>query len=237
MPTEDRSAFVETLEVPTDRRILAELELRSARAELDCRRLEYEIMLLNLTVGRSNGVNHHSAESLTRTADGQVHRAWWRRAQSPKAKSSDDAARKEIARLRRRLEAMHADVGRLEQETREARADRRPITICRLHSEDHHVDLSQERFVRWSITQRSVPVLAHSKAGKRWWWYRDRFWWDRDGLKAREIRVRVDELDSRSHDQSIDAERIRSAVLDDASVVVADPVLDEWLETGLRRPR
>ena len=42
-------------------------------------------------------------------------------------------------------------------------------------------------YVRAERAQRSEPVALMERAGRRWWWYRDRFWWEDEGYDARDV--------------------------------------------------
>jgi HNH endonuclease len=42
-------------------------------------------------------------------------------------------------------------------------------------------------YVRAERAQRSEPVALMERAGRCWWWYRDRFWWEDEGYEARDV--------------------------------------------------
>jgi HNH endonuclease len=71
--------------------------------------------------------------------------------------------------------------------------------VYRLHSRDHYVSCSKARYEHLSALQRDTPVRVTAKSGRRWWWYRDRFWWVDGRLSAREIETTVLTLDLESH--------------------------------------
>jgi hypothetical protein len=82
--------------------------------------------------------------------------------------------------------------------------------MYRLHPALHYLDCSEQRFARWSVTQRSIPVWVTTTRGVRWWWYLDRLWWDDERLRADEVRERVHDWDVEKNRQHTMSERARA---------------------------
>jgi 5-methylcytosine-specific restriction endonuclease McrA len=52
-------------------------------------------------------------------------------------------------------------------------------------------------FARAARAQRSDPVPLTEAAGRRWWWYRDRFYWEDEGYGPRDVIALVAERERR----------------------------------------
>ena len=96
---------------------------------------------------------------------------------------------REIAATRKRLQAKRADLdakrqrlSALEQRTEQLDSARR-AKLFRLHSSKHHLECSERRFARIARSQSDLPILVGRQDGRRWWWFRDRFWWDDQGSR------------------------------------------------------
>ncbi|MGH3127416.1 MAG: hypothetical protein ACRDPX_05830, partial [Gaiellaceae bacterium] len=57
--------------------------------------------------------------------------------------------------------------------------------------------------------------LEHQVAIRSWWWYRDRFWWDDEGLDPRDVRVFVLDADLSSREHAEALAEARATVLGD----------------------
>ena len=89
----------------------------------------------------------------------------------------------------------------------------RGARMYRLHSAQHHLDCSERRFARLATSQLELPVLVTTRDGRRWWWYRDRFWWDDERLSARDIEALVLGADLETKKRAAELARARAAVL------------------------
>ena len=85
--------------------------------------------------------------------------------------------------------------------------------MFRLHSARHHLDCSERRFARLASAQVDRPVLVANREGRHWWWYLDRFWWDDEGLSARNVATLVLRSDLQRQHQANELARVRASVL------------------------
>lgn len=183
MLVEDKLAFVEPLETATRDRRAGKRELRVARARARLFEVLCEVRLFEEGL-RMHELGLAPREMAPAPGGGRPGRP--------------SAAEREIARVRRHLEklrqtaaARRARCEALEREAREGGPRRTQVTTYRLHSTRHHVDCSERQFLHLSDAQRAMPVWVTTMNGKRWWWYRDRFWWDDLGLTPLEVKTMV----------------------------------------------
>jgi hypothetical protein len=117
-------------------------------------------------------------------------------------------AQQDFERRRRRVEKLEADLRTLEER-------QESVVSYRFHSEEHHLDCSEERFLELRRAQRSSPRKLLTGHGRQWWWYSDRFWWDASRLSAREFASAVREVDLMA--------ALRRHVADPARIGSTDP--------------
>jgi HNH endonuclease len=58
--------------------------------------------------------------------------------------------------------------------------------------------LSAGAYARAQRAQRLEPVPLMEAAGRCWWWYRDRFWWEDEGYGPQDVMALVAERERRS---------------------------------------
>ena len=92
--------------------------------------------------------------------------------------------------------------------------DRR-AKFFRLHSARHYLECSERRFVRMAALQFDRPVLVAKRDGRRWWWYLDRFWWDDEGLSARDVAALVLGGDRERTNRAAEAARTRASLFEE----------------------
>jgi hypothetical protein len=97
-------------------------------------------------------------------------------------------AQQDFQRRRTRVEKLEADLRALEER-------QESVVSFRFHSEEHHLDCSEERFLELRRAQRTSPRKLRTGHGRQWWWYSDRFWWDESRLSTRELASAVREVD------------------------------------------
>ena len=217
MLVEDRSAFIEQLEVRRRDRRAEKRRRRRTHAEIEALRAEAEARL--------------AAEALRKMEEELALLV---------TSAPAGAGRRILAARRRRLlEHRIATVrGRLRVKQGEARATRKLLRrldesgkreapppgakVFRLHSAQHHLECSERRFARLASSQLDLPVLVERKDGRSWWWYRERFWWDDDGLAAHEVKVFVLDADLSSRQRAEALRGARATLLDEEPAVV-DP--------------
>jgi hypothetical protein len=171
--SEDTTAFVERLEV----------RLEDKRAE----RLRHRIRAAQLAVLESQS-HLRAITELVRALES--------------AASDDASVRRDLARARSRVTKAQHDFerrrARVEKHERELRALEEhveSVVSFRFHSEEHHIDCSEERFLELRRAQRTSPRKLLTGRGRQWWWYSDRFWWDESRLSTREFASAVREVD------------------------------------------
>jgi hypothetical protein len=190
MVVADTAAFVEQLEILIDDKRADRQRRQVAKARLEVLEVTAELRLATLILSdlesedrgptdlNAPGVDRGPTPAFKRSNAGEVR----------KARSQITARQNELARKRRRL-------AQLEQECHGFDARRRKVVMFRLHSGQHFVDCSEERFELLSHRQRTSPQLVSRVDGRRWWWYRDRFWWDASRLSAGQVASSIHELD------------------------------------------
>jgi hypothetical protein len=57
--------------------------------------------------------------------------------------------------------------------------------------------LSRAAYARAAREQREVPVAVLEADGRTWWWHRDRFWCESEGLRAEDVLVLVEQRERR----------------------------------------
>ena len=207
MLVEDKSAFIEQLEVAEAGRRAAKRRRRVTQARLEILRVEWEVGVVADALGEMERV---LAE--THLATGSIGRGLLR---DKRARSLE----REIATTRKRLHAKRADLDvkrqrlrALEQRTERLDAARR-AKLFRLHSSTHHLECSERRFARIARSQSDLPILVGRRDGRRWWWFLDRFWWDDRGLSAEDVRTIVLEADLDRRQRAEATAKARAAIL------------------------
>ena len=173
MIVEDTAAFVERLEA----------DLADKRVEKQRRR-----------VGAARAATLE-CESDLRTAR-EFLAALESRAMTDRSSQADaKSARSFTGRKQRELERRRRQLKALESELEQLEARRRSVVMFRLHSAQHYLDCSGDRFVELQAGQQTTPRLLLKDTGRQWWWYSDRFWWDDARLSARALAAAVREQD------------------------------------------
>lgn len=208
MLVEDTTAFIEQLEVQPDDRRARKRNRRRVQAEVEVLRVEWERRLAAQTLEK---MEEELASFSHPTEAGPGRRilvARRRRALEHRIKS-----------MRARVRTKEAEVLAARERRRETDDDGprdrlpRGARVFRLHSERHHLECSEKRFARLASSQTDLPVLVGRKDGRSWWWFLDRFWWDEDGLDARDVKVIVLDLELARKQEVERLARVREAVL------------------------
>jgi len=207
MLVEDTSAFIEQLEIAEAGRRAAKRRRRVNQARLEILRIEWEVGVAADALGEMERL---LAE--IDLATGTIGRGLPpdRRARS---------LEREIAATRKRLQAKRADldVKRQRLSALEHRTERldsaRRAKLFRLHSSKHHLECSERRFARLARSQSELPILVTRQDGRRWWWFRDRFWWDDQGLASADVRTIVLEADLDRKQRAEALAKARAAIL------------------------
>ena len=231
MLVEDTTAFIEQLEVPKDRkrtdkhrRRVAQAELKMLEAMRDVRVAAEALQQMERTFSRT--VESSSVSTRRRLFRGRGARSLER----------------EIATVRTHLEAKRDQLPakqerlfRIEQKARERDAARRSARMFRLHSARHHLDCSAPLFARLMASQLELPVLVTRKDGLRWWWYRDRFWWDDEGLAATDVENIVLQTDLDRKQQSDAVTQARVVLLGEAGAPLPEEHVSESVRLAVWR--
>lgn len=202
----DLTAFIEQLDIVERDKQAEKHTRRLARAELEVLRASWEAKMTSDALATMEQlVNGNGDPPVVRTRQPRRSR--------PSARVSE----REIETLRTRLLAKRAEFTKKQERLRRLQHDsggrptgRRRTTSYRLHSEQHHVECSEQRFVRLSDVQLRNPVLIATPRRMRWWWwYLDRFWWDDEGLTADEVKAIVldTDLDRKQYHDALEAAR------------------------------
>ena len=173
MVLEDATAFVERLEV----------SLGDKRGE----RLRGQIRVAQLKALESQSrvraaVDYVRALESQADGDGSIRR------ELARARPRVRKAQQDFERRRARVEKLERDLLGLEERGES-------VVSFRFHSEEHHIDCSQERFLELRLAQKTSPRMLLKGHGRQWWWYSDRFWWDDTRLSTRELQAAVHEAD------------------------------------------
>ena len=184
---EDRTAFVEQLDVQQPDRREQKRRRRLVLADLDVMRLEVEVRLADdARRAMANELSDNRDRAATTPGLLLTRRA--------------RALEREIRTVRRRLlskceelqekrERLHRLLGEVVDDDGIGRGAR----MYRLHSAQH--------------------LLVTRRDGRRWWWYLDRFWWDDERLSARDIEALVLQADLGTRKRAAELVRARAAVL------------------------
>ena len=191
MILEDTAAFVERLEVDLeDKRVEKQRRrVRAARAAMLQCQSDVRIALEYLAALGSAGMSDGSSQG-------------------------DESISSFTRKKQRELERRGKGLKGLEEDLERLGARRRSAVTFRLHSAEHHVDCSGERFADLEAVQRRIPRLLLKHRGRQWWWYSDRFWWDDARLSSRALAAAVRELDLMAALQRHLADAARSGTLD-----------------------
>ena len=216
MLVEDTSAFIEQLEVAEADRRVAKLRRRVTQARLEVLEVEWEVGLAVEALG-----NMERALAEIDLATGGIAR------ELPRDRRARSLER-EIAVTRKRLEGKRAELDvkrdrllRLQQRAAEVDASRQAAKLFRLHSSQHHLECSERRFARLARSQSELPILVTRQDGRRWWWFRDRFWWDDQGLASADVRTIVLEADLDRKQRADTLAKARAAILGGEQVSTA----------------
>ena len=178
MLVEDTAAFIEQLEVREADRRAKKRTRRLTRAELDVMRGEVEARLAGDALWRLAS----QLAVVRELEDAKGERALIREIEMVRGRLR--VAREKLQECRLRLE-------RAERDATLDDGDGRRVKVFRLHSARHHLECSERRFARLASAQVDRPVLVATREGRHWWWYLDRFWWDDEGLSARDVATLV----------------------------------------------
>ena len=210
MLVEDRSAFIEQLEVRRHDRRADKRRRRRVQAEIEALRAEAEASVAAEALRK---MEDELAELFASAPSGPGRRLLAARRRL--------LLERRIATMRAHLAARRNDVlGARELLLRLDQSGKREVPppgakVFRLHSAQHHLECSERRFARLASSQADLPVLVERKDGRSWWWYRERFWWDDDGLDAHDVKVFVLDADLSSRQRAEALAEARAAVLGD----------------------
>ena len=207
MLVEDRSAFIEQLEVADAGRRSAKRRRRITQLRLEVLEVEWEI---GVALGAVQELERQLAE--IDLATGSIARGLVRDRRARPLEREIAFVRKRLDSKRAELDAKRQRLRTLEQRTEKLDAARR-AKLFRLHSAQHHRECSERRFARFARSQSELPILVGRQDGRRWWWFLDRFWWDDNGLSAADVRTVVLEADLDRKQRSEALAKARAAIL------------------------
>ena len=230
MLVEDATAFIEQLEVPKEDKRRDRHRRRVAQAEIEVLEDLRDVRVATEALQQMERAPATPVESSSASTGRRLLRS--RRARS--LEREIETVRAHLRAKREELTAKQERLNRLRQ-IRDRDAARRSGRIFRLHSARHHVECSAARFARLSSSQLVLPVLVARKDGQRWWWYRDRFWWDDEGLNAADIENIVLLADLRRKQESDTFAQARNVILGDAPVPFPDENLSESVRLAVWR--
>ena len=200
MLTQDKTAFIEQIQVTPGDKQADKRRRRLAAAKVQSLQLSFEVRMAESVV-----------TSTERLFFDELSDRPHLRQQAAKVTERDlETARASLEKKLRKLAEQDARLARLEEEAHKRDGSTRASKTFRIHSANHYVGCSERRFVEWSSLQQYEPIWVTTERGMRWWWYRDRFWWDDEGLKADDVKALVFELDLTAHQQRDAAERLRA---------------------------
>lgn len=199
MLVEDTTAFIEQLEIRPDDRNDEKLRRRRAEAELTALRGDWERRIAADALVQMEKELASLPEATSRRRRQLEHRI---RRTHERVRSLEAAT----LAARERLRALDSHVGLHQRPPPGAK-------VFRLHSAQHHLECSERRFRRLATSQADLPMLVAKRQGRRWWWFLDRFWWDEDGLKSRDVKVIVLDGDLHRKQQAESMARARAQVL------------------------
>lgn len=231
MLVEDTTAFIEQLDVPKDRqrtdkhrRRVAQAELKMLEAMRDVRVAAEALQQMERTFSRA--VESSSVSTRRRLLRGRGARSLEREIATVRA---------HLEAKRDQLPAKQERLFRIEQKARERDAARQSARMFRLHSARHHLDCSAPLFARLMASQLKLPVLVTRKDGLRWWWYRDRFWWDDEGLTATDVENIVLQTDLDRKQQSDAVAQARVVLLGEAGAPLPEEHVSESVRLAVWR--
>lgn len=225
MLVEDRTAFIEQLEVRRQDRRAEKQRRRRAQAEVVVLRAEWEVRIALETVRRMEEELASLPDAVATTTGRRLLDARRRRSLAHRIESMRRRARAKQAETmvaRERLRRLDGDV------LHEPPAP--GVKVFRLHSAQHHLECSEQRFARLATSQADRPVLVTKQDGRSWWWYADRFWWDDDGLPAQDVRIIILDAELRATQQAHELAEARAALLDEKT----PPATDESVSQVVR---
>lgn len=209
MLVEDTTAFIEQLEMPAVDRRVARLRRRATRVELELLAAQWE---LRLALRALPEMERELAEHVPPAEDTVGRRLLGdRRARSLKRLIASTAA--QVQARQRDLATRKAELRALDRRLSELEGSRAGTRLFRLHSERHHVECSERRFVVLATRQAHRPVRVVDRDGRRWWWYLGRFWWSDGGVEAGDLAMYVRRADARTSRQTDARRRARAAIL------------------------
>ena len=206
------------------RRRVAQAELKMLEAVRDVRVAEEALQQMERTFARA--VESSSVTTRRRLLRGQGARSLEREIETVRA---------HLEAKRDQLPANQKRLFRIEQRARERDAARRSARMFRLHSARHHLDCSAPLFARLMASQLELPVLVTRKDGWRWWWYRDRFWWDDEGLMATDVANIVLQTDLDRKQQSDAVAQARVVLLGEAGAPLPEEHVSESVRLAVWR--
>ena len=156
-------------------------------------------------------------------------RQWWVQREMAAIRARHKTKRRQLAVEQERL-------NRVRQEYREHDELRKRGRMFRLHSAEHHLACSERRFARLFASQLVFPVLVTRRSGRKWWWYLDRFWWDDEGLRARDVETIVLQSDLRARQQADALLYARASVLGDGPAFRPESSIPELRLRGRLAP-
>lgn len=218
MLVEDTSAFIEQLEVAEADRRLAKRRRRVTQARLEVLEVEWEVGLAAEALR-----NMERALAEIDLATGSIARGLLRDRRARSLEREIAATRKRLEGKRAELELKRERLLRLEQRAEKLVASRRPAKLFRLHSSQHHLECSERRFARLARSQSELPILVTRQDGRRWWWFRDRFWWDDQGLASTDVRTIVLEAELDRKQRADAHAKARAAILGEHVTVAPLP--------------
>jgi hypothetical protein len=215
MLVEDRSAFIEQLEVADAGRRATKRRRRVTQLRLEVLEVEWEV---GVAVGALQELERQLAA--IDLATGSIARGLLRDRRARSLERELAFIRKRLDSKRAELDAKRQRLGGLEQRTEKLDAARR-AKLFRLHSSKHHLECSERRFARIARSQSELPILVGRQDGRRWWWFLDRFWWDDNGLSAEDVRTIVLEADLDRKQRSDALAKAQAAILGGEHVAAA----------------
>jgi hypothetical protein len=194
MLVEDRTAFVERLEVPAEGSSKQSLRLTRSKHEVQAARWEVRL-----------------AESAVQ----ELERLWREETSSRRLRSLGRELGSMQKHLRAKQEELAVALARLDRlETKVGTEPRHePHVAFRLHSTPFYMDCSEQRFARLAATQLNRPVFVMKREGRAWWWYLNRTWWDDGKLRQRKLAEQVLRRDLQRMLENDAVARARIAIL------------------------
>jgi hypothetical protein len=209
MLVQDTAAFIEQLEVQ-------EVDRRARKRRARVTRAETAVLRAELETQRADDALRKLASEIAVARELEDIRGERSLAHEMKmVRARLRAARHELHGSRHRLEHLQRAASSAVERDRRAR-------FFRLHSSRHYLECSERRFVRMAALQFDRPVLVAKRDGRRWWWYLDRFWWDDEGLSARDVATLVAGGDRDRTNRAAEAARNRASLFGEAPTTVTE---------------